>query len=197
MNDALGALKALIVHTPQEPEAAGPKFGSGGSMALLAPKRLRPKHRQVIMLHELGYDNIEIAQMVGYSISRVSVILQWEGPEVEEYRKLALSKVIDRTAEVGDRIAMHAGEMVDIMVRHARNEKDAANSRLAAKDLLHMAGYSPVKKTANLNVNATVPPELQGAVEQLDKFREVKEKENTWRINNNPPPPQLKDGTNG
>lgn len=192
--DALGALKALIVQETPQQTAGGPK-GSAGSMSLLAPKRLRPKHRQVIMLHELGYDNLEIANMVGYSEGRVSIIVRWEGPEIAEYRKLAMEKVINRTAEVGDRIAMHAGEMLDIMVHHARNVNDAANSRLAAKDLLHMAGYSPVKKTASLNVNASVPPELQGAIEQLDNFREVKLKEDNWRISN--PEPSKKTGTDG
>lgn len=185
--DALGALKDLIVkdgviHIPMAP-----------SMVEQAPLRLRPKHRHCIMLHELGYKGSEIARMVGYSEPRVSVILNWQGPEVDKYRQEARDQVQARTLEVGDRINVSAHEMLDVMMHHARNLKDASNSRLAARDILHMAGFSPVKKTASINANVNVPPELQDAVKQMDKFHEIQMKQDQWRIVE----PMKKDGTNG
>lgn len=190
--DHLGALKELIFVDPARAQTRR----VGASMIALAPKRLRPRHRQVVMLHELGYSGREIGEMTGYSEPRVSIILSWRGPEIDEYRHQARNQVIGRTLDVADRIALHAGEMLDIMVDHARKTTDATNSRLAARDILHMAGYSPVKRVANLHANVQVPYEIQQAVEQLDKFQEVQAKEDSWRVIE-PQPKQLKDGTNG
>lgn len=189
--DHIGALKALIVKDGrlELPSAAS----MAPSVAAMVPKKMRPKHRYVVMLAEMGYKNKEIAQMVGYSEWRVSIILNWRGPEVDEYRRDAQQKLENRTVDVADRINDAAAEMFDIMVGHARKTGDATNSRLAARDILHMAGYSPVKRVANLNANINVPPELADAVKQLDKFQEVKAKEGSWTITT----PQPKTGTNG
>lgn len=190
--DALGALKALIVKDGRVELPSSVSMAP--SMAAQAPLRLRPKHRYVIMLAEMGYSNPEIAQMVGYSEQRVSVVRNWKGEEVDKYRADAQEKLAARTVSVADRINDAASEMFDVMLFHARRkEKDASNSRLAARDILHMAGYSPVKKTANLNMSAQVPPEIQQAVQQLDKLQEVKAKQGSWTITE----PQPKTGTNG
>lgn len=195
--DHLGALKALIVRDGriELPSGASERVnGMARTVAEQVPLKMRPKHRYVVMLHEMGYSNKEIASMVGYSETRVSIILNWKGQEVDQYRQDAQQKLTDRTVHVADRINDAASEAFDIMLTHARAiDKDRTNSRLAARDILHMAGYSPVKKTASINANVQVPPELQAAVTQLDKFQEVKAKEGSWAVKE----PEQRTGTNG
>lgn len=188
--DSLGALKELIIADSTS------RRGQSNAMQVVAPQRLRPKHRQVIMLTELGYSQAEIASMVGYTQARISVIQNWHGHEVDEFRQQARQQVIDRTLNVADKIAVAASGMVDVMLFHAnRKVEDPTNSRLAARDLLHMAGYSPVKKTINANLNAPPPREIVDALAMIGKTQEVEEKEHQWAVKE--PPKLLKDGTNG
>ena len=184
MSDILGTLKEQIVGgLAAASQGQGPfAKGSAGSYMLMAPKKMRPRHRQAIMLHEAGFDQKQIAEMLGYTQGRVSIILNSRRAEVEVVRHEARKLITDRTMDVATRIQASAHEMLDITIHHARNKADAANSRLAARDLLHMAGFSPVKKTASINATVPVPQEVADALGMLDKTQEVFSRQSEWTV---------------
>lgn len=135
-------------------------------------KRLRPRHRIAIMLHESGWKNKDIAKALGYTEARISLILNSPHAGLQELRASFASQVADVALDTHSRLRLYANEMLDIMVRHARNTDKGESSRLAARDILHMAGFSPVKR--ELRMNANVPVEqLQKVVEKLEEANEV------------------------
>ena len=141
----------------------GPATASRGTYT---PKRLRPRHRNVVMLHESGLKNKEIAEMTGYTVGRVSIILASKHPGLMEIRRGFAVQVADAMQDVSSRLALSANEMLDVQLFHARRKvEDPTNSRQAAKDILQMAGFSPVKKSMVLN--ATMPEE------DLEKLQEA------------------------
>lgn len=127
------------------------------------------------MLHESGMPQRDIAKVLGYTEGRISIILNSRHPDLLTIRQEFASKVADNVLDVNSRIKLYANEMLDITVKHARNTNDAANSRLAARDILHMAGFTPVKK--QMNLNADVPlSELRGVIGAIHEANEAKEK---------------------
>lgn len=145
------------------------------------PKKLRPRHRAVVMLSEAGLKNKDIAAATGYTQSRVSIILNSRHEGIAEVRKHFASKVADHTLDVANRIKLYADEMLDVMVGHARNIALPENSRMAAKDLMHMAGFTPVKKL--LQVNADLPAdELKLLMGHLSEANEVVAKAGEWEV---------------
>lgn len=140
--------------------------------ALYTPKKVRPRHRIAVMLDEAGMPGKEIAQSLGYTQGRLSIILTSRNPELLELRKNFAATVGDRCMDVAQRIHLFANEALDVMIFHAREKTaDRGNSRQASRDLLHMAGFSPVKKS--LALEAQIPAddmkELLGHIEEANK----------------------------
>lgn len=140
--------------------------------ALSAPRRVRPAHRIMVMLHEAGLSQKEIAAATKYTEARVSVILNSRHPDLATVRQEFAAKVANNVLDVNHRVKLYANEMLDITVRHARNFADAANSRLAARDILQMAGFTPVKKQMNLNADVPIS-ELRGIVGAIHEANEA------------------------
>lgn len=146
------------------------------------PRRLRPRHRIAIMLHEAGIKNKDIALALGYTESRLSVILNSQHPSLVETRAKFASEVAESIRDVPLRLKLMANEMLDVLVYHARRKgEDPALSRLSARDLLHMAGFSPVKKqfvaTANVPVEA-----LKDLVQKTTEANEVVLRGKDWDV---------------
>lgn len=145
------------------------------------PKRVRARHRLIVMLHEAGWRNKDIARTLGYTESRVSIILGSRHPGLLEVREKFASEVADNIRDVHTRFRLYANEMVNIMVTHARQTADPALSRLAARDMLHMAGFTPVKK--EFLVSAQLPvEELQKVLGKLGEANEVLERYGHWTV---------------
>lgn len=137
------------------------------------PRRLRPRHRIAIMLSEAGIKNKDIAAALGYTESRLSVILNSQHPTLVETRAKFASDVADGIRDIPLRLKLLANEMLDVMVYHARRKgEDPALSRLSARDLLHMAGFSPVKKQFIANANVPIE-ELRNLVSKTQEANEV------------------------
>jgi hypothetical protein len=79
---------------------------------------------------------------------------------------------------------MYANEMLTILVGHARrsNEKPEL-SRLAARDILHMAGFTPIKKVFQANTNVPFE-ELNRLVGHIEDANEVVLKSSQWEVKN-------------
>lgn len=148
---------------------------------MYTPARVRPRHRIAVMLHESGIQPKEIAKMLGYTQARVSVILNSHNPHLQEIRVGFATQVADNCQDIMTRLKLYAGEMVDIMVKHARNTDKGDNSRLAARDILHMAGFSPVKK--QFTVEGKLPAEdLKRAMDKIAEANEVVAQSAQWRV---------------
>lgn len=150
------------------------------SRPLYTPKRVKPRHRMIVMLHEAGLTNREIARAVDITEARVSVIIGSQRPELLSLRENFASQVADHARDVASRIKLYANEMLDVMVYHAREkEKDPANSRQAARDILHMAGFTPVKK--QLMATTEVPfDQMKELMKQQKEANEVVFRESEW-----------------
>lgn len=146
------------------------------------PKKIRPRHRMVVMLAEAGWTNKQIAESTGYTESRVSIILNAKHPELLRVRAEFASKVADTIDDTANRLKLYANEMLDTMVYHARQkEAQPQNSRMAARDILHMAGYSPVRR--QVNVEIPVPAaELLTAAAKIQAANEVALRKSEWEI---------------
>lgn len=154
----------------------------GTTAAMLArPKRARARHRLIVMLHEAGWRGKDIAKTLGYTDARVSLILSSRHPELLEVREKFASEIADNIRDVHTRFKLYANEMVDVMVRHARQTQDLPTSRLAARDMLHMAGFTPVKR--QFLVSANLPAEeLSRVLGKLGEANEVLEKYGEWQV---------------
>lgn len=149
--------------------------------AIVRPRRIRPRHRLVVMLHEAGWKNRDIAKTLGYTESRISTILSSQHPELLEVREKFASEVADNIRDVQTRFKLYANEMVDIMVGHARQREDKNVSRLAARDMLHMGGFTPVRRQFLMSAN--IPAEELGRVlHKLDEANEVLGQYEEWSV---------------
>ena len=152
------------------------------TMGLQAPKRARPRHRIAIMLHEAGWTNKDIARALGYTEARLSVILNSSNPILSATRAKFASEVADNIRDVQSRFSLYSNEMLDVLVHHARQKDQKPElSRLAARDILHMAGFSPVKKI--FQANAQVPvEEMRHMLTGIQDANEVVLKQDEWKV---------------
>lgn len=150
---------------------------------LYSPERVRPRHRIAVMLHEAGWKPGDIAKALGYkTAARVSVILNSHHPGLQSLRVQFASQVADNVLDVQSRMKLYANEMLTILVNHARNEAQRPElSRLAARDILHMAGFTPVKKVFQANTNVPYE-ELNRLVGHIEDANEVVLKSSQWEV---------------
>ena len=138
---------------------------------LYSPERVRPRHRIAVMLHESGWQTKDIANALGYTVSRVSIILNSHHPDLQSLREGFAAQVADNVLDVQSRLKMYANEMLTVLVSHARQTAKPELSRLAARDILHMAGFTPVKKVfqANTNVPFDRLQEIAGRITEANE----------------------------
>jgi predicted transcriptional regulator len=159
-----------------------PSTASRSVHELRIGKRVRPRHRIAIMLQEAGWKNKDIASALGYTQARLSVILNSHHPELQEIRAGFASRVADNVEDLHTRFALYANEMLDVLLSHARNKVDRPElSRLAARDVLHMAGFTPVKKS--IVMEGKLPQaELVNALDKLAEANEVALQSDQWKV---------------
>ncbi len=159
MSELPGPMRQLPWEKLLDMESAQPT----ASQVVGRPKggRLRARHRIAVTLSENGWRNKDIAKALGYTESRISIILRSGNAKLKTFRNEIAQRVADNMTDVSSRITLYANEMLTRLVDHARQGERPELSRLASRDILHMAGFTPIKKQFNLN--ATVP------VDQLDK----------------------------
>lgn len=138
---------------------------------LYTPARTRPRHRIAVVLHEAGWKTSDIAAALGYTVSRVSVILNSHNPGLQQLKEEFASKVADQAIDVTSRLKLYANEMLTVLVGHARQLEKPELSRLAARDIMHMAGFTPVKKVfqANTNVPFDKLQEIAGRISEANE----------------------------
>lgn len=108
-------------------------------------KRLKPINLQMIRLRWLGYDNVEISQRTGFTPEQVSKILSL--PDSKEIFAELQANVLDTTAEVAQELQLAAPLAAKGLVDSMFSGDDRV-AFLARKEVLHMAGHTPVKRVA-------------------------------------------------
>jgi hypothetical protein len=144
-------------------------------------KRLKPLHLQMIRLRWLGYDNTEIAQRTGFTPEQISKVLA--SPDSKAIFEELQAAVLDTTVEVSQELQLAAPlaakRMTDLLV-----SGDDRVAFVAAKEILHMAGHTPVKRIAIAQVTR-----VEKTYEGLDE-QQMRQKilEDLTEEFNSPPP---------
>ena len=147
-------------------------------------KRLKPIHIQMIRLRWLGYDNGEIAQRTGFTLEQISKILAL--PDSKAIFEELQAAVLDTTVEVAQALQLDAvlaeKRMADLMF-----SGDDRVAFLARKEVLHMAGHTPVKRVAIAQVTR-VEKAYEGLDEQQMRKQIMEELEEDFNAPSLPPP---------
>ena len=157
---------------------SGPYDGRSGTQL---KGRVRPRHEMVVMLAVAGWKHNEIAEAMGYTPGRVSIIINSKNPKLLAVKQQAAARVLDNTIDLQAKFAQHAPTALNAMVDVMSQTADLAQRRLAARDILDRAGYSPVKKVVTANTNVPIE-QLTGVLSQIDKANEAVLMSGQWEV---------------
>ena len=176
-NELLAQFRALMASGEIKRGAAGPYNGRSGHYL---KGRVRERHKIAVVLQACGFKNNEIASALGYTPSRVSIILNSKKPELQQVRKDAVERVVNNSVDLTGKIRHAAIHALDTMISLVDSAEEDIQFK-SAKDILDRAGYSPVKKQANFN--ADVPhEELAGILSRIDDANKVVARRGDWEV---------------
>lgn len=132
-----------------------------------SPEKWSPRHRLVVALHLGGDKNNEIAEKLGMSESRVSIILN-DPRSVHEIERMA-STVADRTLDTALRLKLYANEALDEIVEEMRTARSEKVRQTAAFGILDRAGFTPVKPDERSQQAPELPAEVVDRMEATTK----------------------------
>lgn len=126
------------------------------------------RHRVVCIMKASGLKNNEIAEMMGYDQSTVSIILN--DPRAEAYLEEAATTVVDSMADVGIRLKAYAHEALTEVVDLMRNSTKDDTRQRSAFSILDRAGYGRIEKSVRIQAEITEKAArvLMGAAEEAD-----------------------------
>lgn len=149
-----------------------------------SPDKWTPRHRIVVALHLGGDKNREIAEKLGLSEGRVSIILN-DPRAVHEIERMS-RQVADRTVDTHLRLRLYANEALDEIVEELRTSRSEKIRQKAAFGLLDRAGFTPIKgekeESAPL-LPSEVVERMEATTKEITQYRggyenpEPKEKE--------------------
>lgn len=186
MTDIQGALKELILPASAKPPAWARHQTNNRPGSQIRLKRIRPRHKMIVSMHMAGFTDVEIAHALGYTPSRVGMILRSTHPELAKVKK-ELADVVSR--QMGDLVLRFRAEssksletLVDI-----RDDTEAPRSerRLSALAILDRAGYAPVRKQINLDTQVPFD-EMRQVFGQIESANEVAIRRSEWEITDVP-----------
>lgn len=133
------------------------------------PKKLRERHKIAIRLQSCGMTNRQIAESLGYTESRVCIILR--DPRAEVFRAEASGLIADGLDDITLRLKHYAGEALSHVVELMRTSGSDTVSQRSAFDILDRAGYNKVDKAivATHNISDEKVAQLMGALEETQK----------------------------
>lgn len=126
--------------------------------------KLRSVHHEIAQLLASGMSETDVAAVTAYSLSRISVLKA--DPSFRDLVQFYREKKTAAFADVQKRLATLSLDAVgELQERLAEKPESISNSQLIelAKVSLDRAGFSPVAKTQNVNVNISK--------EELDELR--------------------------
>lgn len=131
--------------------------------------RLRDSHHQVARLIAAGLQTQEVSRITGYSISRLSW-LQQQDPAFKELVEFYRQDRREEQMTIESRLLGVALDAVQTFHERMLDDPDSlapATVLEAAKVLLDRAGYAPVTKSVNKNLNLNIGARLDAAKEKI------------------------------
>jgi len=150
------------VSPPNDPGEKKPTNG----LKPWSPKRLRQRHKLAIRLEACGMTNNQIAEHLGYTPSRISIILN--DPRADEIRAGMSSLVADNLDDIALRLQHYAGEALTEVVDIMRESTSDTVRQRSAFDILDRAGYNKIEKhiSATTNISDKQVAQLLGTLEE-------------------------------
>lgn len=131
--------------------------------------RLRDSHHQVARLIAAGQPTQEVSRITGYSISRLSW-LQNQDPAFRELVEFYRQDSRDTAQAVEARLLGVALDAVQTFHERMLDEPETLSPATvleAAKVLLDRAGYAPVTKSVNKNLNLNIGARFDAAKDKV------------------------------
>ena len=145
--------------------------------------RLRTTHHELARLLAMGYKNVEVSRMTGYSQSRISILLH-DPMFAELVNDYAAQRDVS-AVDISGRLTALAVDAVEVMAERLQDSPDG----LSVKELhsiatlgLDRTGFGPTAKSVNVNISskqsleeikAAVLAEVKGRVVSRDQEPEV------------------------
>lgn len=183
--DVPGTLKSSIVQPPPKPWE---RTFVAGLNAIREPTRrfrrpARERHKMVMFLHCSGWKNNDIARAMGYTANQISIIINSQHPELLALKDRAQDMVASATTDVLLRFRQESAKSVETLVQVRDQTADLGQRRLAARDILDRAGYSPVRK--QINFNTAIPVEkLEQIVERVEEANDLELHRSKYAVTN-------------
>ena len=119
--------------------------------------KMSERHHQIIRYNLLGYKNNQIAEKLNITAASVGVVLNSSIVQIkrEQLRGAQDKKTVDIMNDINE-ILPAAVLLLKNIVNEGEMSKDTPQASLQAKvskDLLGIAGYSPVNKSESRNLN--------------------------------------------
>lgn len=108
------------------------------------PEVFSQRHKLAVLMQAAGLKNWEIAEELGFSESRVSVILN--DPRARAVLEQYSREVVDSLTDVRLRLKYYANEALTEVVEEMRHSDDPRVRQRAAFGILDRAGYSKIEK---------------------------------------------------
>lgn len=183
--ELMSEFQRLLGRGPAGTIVANPHFNHyNGRSGRYLGRKVRDRHKIVVMLAVCGLKNNEIAASLGYTQGRVSIILNSKHPELLAVREAAIERVAHSTADLTAQIRLAAPKALEKMVG-LLNSSDEKIVRVAARDILDRAGYSPVKKSLIGEVKVPME-ELGGVLGRIHEANEVVMERDNWVVKSFP-----------
>lgn len=115
-------------------------------------------HVRMVMLKVAGFRNMEIADIFGQDVSRVSVTMAH--PYAKKITRALIPKSAAKVIDLRSRLEIYSGELLDHAFALAMKSPDVKEVREVTFGFLDRAGYNVVTKTATAVVK---PTELDSA----------------------------------
>lgn len=131
--------------------------------------RLRDSHHQVARLIASGMRTEEVSRMTGYAIARLSW-LQNQDPAFKELVEFYRQDRRDEQANIEARILSVALDALQTFHERMLDDPDSVTPALAleaSKVYLDRAGYAPVTKSVNKNLNLNIGARMDAAKDKV------------------------------
>ena len=132
----------------------------------LPSRPMRERQKLCVKLQACGMTNNQIAKTLGYTPTRVSVILN--DPRAQLVRDEMAERVADSLDDVATRLQFYANEALTEVVTLMRDSSSDVVRQRSAFDLLDRAGYNKVEKhlTATTNISDEKVTQLMGTLKE-------------------------------
>ena len=138
-------------------------------------KTMNDRHHEIARLHAVGYKNTEIAKMLNITKESVSIALNSSVVKLklDVIRGNRDAKTIDIIDKIDDMLP-DAVKLFDNVINGGELKEDDtqynAMQLRAAQQILGICGHSPVKRTENRNISATLTSDdIKAMKEDADK----------------------------